>query len=253
MIATDTVAPLPSVVVIGAPVTAASWLRRLLSDRPEVFSPAGESTYFVHNMGAGLGMYRSRFVGWSGEPVRLEFSPAYLLHRSRPSIVAARLHAAIPDLRVIAVVSNPMLRAHQAFLSQQRSGRVPEDVGFDDFISSTHHALDALEIVAAGRYDITLGPYVERFGDRLRIVIEDELVREPLRIWRELIDFVEPGAFDRHPPGALLRFDPDAPPWRTVAPPPDEATSERCRNLLSPGVEGMERLLGESAAKRWFG
>ncbi len=132
----------PDFIVIGAQKSGTTFLYRNLVAQPGVL-PAykKEIHFFDRRYGKGMAWYRAHFPlrpagtgsGNAGRPITGESSPYYLFHPAVPR----RVQAALPEVRLIAVLRNPVDRAYSHFQHERRRG------------VETHGFAEALELEAA--------------------------------------------------------------------------------------------------------
>lgn len=241
--------PLPTFLIIGAQKSATRWLRSNLGQHPEIFTVGHEVKFFNHpRRVAALGpdWYRKQFAGWDGEPVSGEATPGYLMLRHRPVEVAARIDDALPDVRLLAILRNPVDRAASALVHHQRGERVRPDVGLTDYLRSVDHDHDWLGIVDGGRYAASLNPYLERFGDRLCVLFHDELRSDPPRLYADALDHIGAAAgFVPSTLGEVVRSNTRADEHALS---PDERTE--ASKWFADDVDQLEALLGVDLT-RW--
>lgn len=123
---------LPAFLIIGAQRSGSTSLFNYLVQHPDVLPPFGKEVhYFDFNYHRGVTWYRGRF------PYRhrlrqgfltLDASPYYLVHPLVPER-AARL---LPDVKLIALLRNPIDRALSHYQHEVRDGR--ETLSFADAI-----------------------------------------------------------------------------------------------------------------------
>ncbi|HYL50698.1 MAG TPA: sulfotransferase domain-containing protein [Acidimicrobiia bacterium] len=217
--------PLPTFLIIGAQKSATRWLRLNLGLHPDVYSAPGELEFFnnIERSEHGVAAYRAQFEGWSGEPYVGEATPGYMFWRHDPRVVAGRIRDTVPDVRLIAILRNPVDRAHSAVVHHIEGGSLPAGAQVMDVVRRTPPERDPLGIVSGGWYAASLEPYVEFFGDRLLVLLHDDADDDPR------------GVYDR----AL----------RHVGPAPDFVPAELERVRFSyqqrPSAEGRELTLDE--------
>jgi hypothetical protein len=198
--------PLPTFLIIGAQKSATRWLRTNLDEHPEVFTAPGEPGFFNDEdrwKREGIDGYRSHFVGWSGEPNVGESTPGYMMWTQRPEVVAARIHRALPEVRLIALLRNPVDRARSAMLHHILKKRLPDDTDLLELIRRVPPEQDQLGLVSGGWYAASLAPYVELFGDRLLVLLHDDVLADPTGSFTRVISHL--GATPFTPPN-LGRF-----------------------------------------------
>jgi len=139
---------LPDFLIIGAQKAGTTSLYRYLTRHPDVRTPprrlCSEVHYFDRNYSRGTPWYRSHFpfevlrrLRW---PIRGSFkvgekSPYYLYHPLAPS----RVGDLLPDVKLIALLRNPISRAFSHYVHQRRKGREP--LSFDDAVRSEEDRL----------------------------------------------------------------------------------------------------------------
>lgn len=131
--------PLPEFMVIGAQKSGTSWLAQWLASSPDVYMPPeGELMYFDNakrHDELGIDGYRSRFSEAAPGQRIGERTASYLWvsgHRNEwgaPDTfrqgVPERVSSALGnDVRLVAVLRNPIDRAISAFLHHRRRGRI---------------------------------------------------------------------------------------------------------------------------------
>jgi hypothetical protein len=170
--------PLPTFLIIGAQKSATRWLRLNLGLHPAVFTAARELEFFNNGpryRDEGTDWYRAQFDGWAGEAIIGEATPGYMFWRHRPAVVSERIEETLPDIRLIATLRNPIDRAQSAMVHHIEYGALPRDSVLVDLVKTTPPEKDRLGIIAGGWYAASLEPYYQRFGDRLLVVLHDDV------------------------------------------------------------------------------
>jgi hypothetical protein len=114
---------LPSALVIGAQRSGTTSLFNYLAQHPDVLTPLGkEIHYFDLQYARGIRWYRGRFPFnhlLRGGALTIDASPYYLAHPLAPER-AARL---LPEVKLVAVLRNPVDRAYSHYQHEVRDGR----------------------------------------------------------------------------------------------------------------------------------
>jgi hypothetical protein len=188
-------APLPRFLIIGAQKSATRWLRLNLAEHPEVYAPTFEVSFFNHptRYKRGADWYRAAFDGWAGEPIVGEATPGYMMWHHKPRAVARRIHRVVPDVRLFAILRNPVDRAYSAFIHHMRRGRIPQDADFLEHVRSIPPEKDRLGLITGGWYAASLRPYVRRFRDQLHVFLQDDAVDAPARLYGEALRHIGVG------------------------------------------------------------
>lgn len=116
--------PLPNFLVIGAMKAGTTSLHKYLDSHPQVFmSRTKELNFFVENMEwtQGWGWYEQQFAGADGRDAVGESSPSYSEYPMRQGVVA-RIAAALPNVRLIYLLRNPVERARSEHLHRSLRG-----------------------------------------------------------------------------------------------------------------------------------
>jgi hypothetical protein len=193
--------PLPTFLIIGAQKSATRWLRINLGLHPDVFCAARELEFFnnsVRIQELGTDWYREQFEGWDGEKFVGEATPGYMFWRHRPAAIAERIEETLPDVRLIATLRNPIDRAQSGMVHHMEAGGLPRDSVLVELVKQTPPERDHLGIIAGGWYAASLEPYQERFGDRLLVVLHDDIDDDPRGVYDETLRHI----------GALPNFVP---------------------------------------------
>jgi hypothetical protein len=179
----DPAPPLPSFLIIGAQKAGTRWLRFNLGLHPKIFALPREPMFFDNNYKRGARWYREQFEGWTGEPVVGEATPGYLLWgrnaKHRPWIKADRIVETLPNVRLFAVLRDPTERLLSAFLHHISKGRIPAKADLFDYLKAHDPEGDPLQLVSGGWYAASLAPYLDRFGDRLEILLNENIRDDP--------------------------------------------------------------------------
>jgi uncharacterized protein (TIGR03086 family) len=178
--------PLPTFLIIGAQKSGTRWLRINLGKHPEVYTAPSE-TQFFHSPGRvemlGLDWYRAQFPDWAGESIVGEATPGYMMWRHHPRRVAERIADAVPDARLIAILRNPVDRAQSALIHHEQQGEIPPKSSLLEVIGQRPPEHDSLGLVAGGWYAASLKPYRQLFGDQLLVVLHDDVMADPGRVY----------------------------------------------------------------------
>ncbi len=227
---------LPDFLVIGAGRSGTTSLHHYLHQHPDVFLPGVKSpsyfycldespetaarrhretrSVFVRSRSA----YEALFEGSEHYQAVGEVSPAYLASTR----VAARIAAELPDVRLVAILRNPIERFHSRFVARRRDGLEPapdlESLLAAEKKLPLRPADAAGTYLAAGYVDRVLETYFLRFPlERILLLLHDDLRDDASSTIRRLFEFlgvdagvqIETTAHNRSGgtiPNATLRF-----------------------------------------------
>lgn len=171
--ATQAVPGLPHFIIIGAMKCGTTTLYRHLDQHPDIdMSRDKETDFFVaeKNWPKGLDWYRGQFT--ADGKLRGEASPNYTKMRDFPG-VPARIAATCPDVRLIYILRDPVVRAESQYRHSVIIGDLPPE-GLEPDSHEYNHILDA------SCYAEQLDAYLEHFPTEALLVLDfDDLVRDP--------------------------------------------------------------------------
>ena len=198
---------LPTFVIIGAQKSATRWLRINLGHHPEIFVAPSEVHFWNNERRVkklGIEWYADQFEGWNGEAIVGEATPGYMFWRHGPEQVAKRIKEHRPDVKVIAILRNPVDRAQSALMHQIRRQRIPAGSRLVDVVRERGAPeTEWFCLISGGWYAASLTPYVEHFGDQLLVLFHDDVAANPGRPFRAALEHV--GADPNFTPPELSR------------------------------------------------
>jgi hypothetical protein len=199
---------LPNFLVIGAARSGTTSLYEYLREHPAVFmSPVKEASYFAFperhepERGPGgvrvrrdavttLAEYEALFADAGDARAIGEASPRYLRTPEAP----ARIAELIPDVRLVAILRDPVERAYAQYLGLRRDGLEPEPT-FEDALRDDERrqreGWPFAGLVDTGLYNRHLSRYYERFApERIRVYLYDDLRADAAGLMRDLLSFL---------------------------------------------------------------
>jgi len=241
---------LPDAVILGAQKSGTTSLHYYLVQHPQVIEPQRKEVHFFDvNFERGEAWYRAHF-GLEDEPgLNLDSSPYYLFHPAVPQ----RLHALLPDARLIVLLRDPVRRAYSHYWHERGKGR--EQLSFEEAISAEPERLGteaarladgSLErsyahqhysYLARGRYAEQLERWFAVFPRAQFLVLRfEDLVQGPLATLNATLGCLG------LPPLESVNLEP-----RNTRryPPLAEATAAQLRSEFEPHNRRLEALLGQ--------
>ena len=102
------------------------------------------------------------------------------------------IHEKSPDAKIIILLRDPVQRAYSNYLLRISSGKT---YSFSDSIKQALEAKNDFYkgvIIKGGFYAEQIKRYLDEFGsDRIKIIIFEEFIKEPRRIVKEVLEFLE--------------------------------------------------------------
>jgi len=225
---------LPNFLIIGAGKSGTTSLYRYLKQHADIYmSPIKEPRFFAYEEGerphyrgpgddrtnSGLitehHAYEQLFAGMDGQKAAGEASILYLYSPT----AAARIRRAIPQVRLIAVLRNPVERAYSHFLHLIREGREPlrnfsealaqEEARIrDNWMYMWHYK-------QMGFYHRQLARYYQLFApEQIRVYLFEDLNRQPVQVVRDIYRFLE--VDDTFEPDTSIQHNPSGVPRSRV-------------------------------------
>ncbi len=194
---------MPNFLVIGAYKSGTTSVHRYLQQHPQVYVPRlKEPNFFAFRNGADadhpataravttMSEYRRLFEGVRNEVAVGEVSPEYLANPEAPR----RIRAHLPNVRLFAILRNPVERAYSDFLMHRRNGDEP----FAEFERALDEQEDRYRRHESIGYYVRTGFYAEqvaRYFDlfpstSFNIHLFEDLVRDPQAVMNEIFRFL---------------------------------------------------------------
>ena len=189
---------LPNFLIIGAQKAGTTSLYYYLNQHPEIYmSPVKEPRFFYpefytkdklrpcqREVPLSLEEYRSLFAGVSTETAIGEASTDYLHSPTAPEQISKTL----PDVKLIAILRNPVERAFSAFCYQARDGY--ENLNFAEAIADTQSGLR--DYVRLGFYYSQIKRYFDIFDrEQLKVYFTNDLYRDPNSMLVDICNFLD--------------------------------------------------------------
>jgi hypothetical protein len=212
--ATSALRPLPDFLVIGAQKAGTTALYAYLRWHPAVLGPSWkEVSFFDRHYARGEAWYRGHFPNrlrvrlarrrTGLEPVVGEASPSYLYHPLAPR----RVHDLVPDVRLIAILRDPVERAFSHYNHEVALGREP--LSFEQAIEAEgerlhgevermlreptyfSHAWWNYTYLGRGRYAEQLERWLEAFPrEQLLVLTSEQLSARPAETYADVLRFL---------------------------------------------------------------
>ncbi len=185
---------LPTFVIVGAMKSGTTSLARWLKPHPEVFlSDVKELHFFDVHYDRGSDWYRRHFADAGTRPAVGEATPSYLYDEQAP----ARMHALLPEARLLAILRNPVDRAYSHYWHNRQRGNEP--LAFREAIECEpeRRARDdqpyrhAYAYLDRGRYLHQLRRLTAHYPrEHLLVETFDDLRADPLSVYRRVCGFL---------------------------------------------------------------
>ena len=180
---------LPNFIGIGAPKSGTTWLAKCLGEHPDIFMAPVKETEFWKFADAEVRLadYAAHFKGAQNERAIGEFSVRYLSFPGVPE----RLKSALPNVRLLASLRNPIDQVYSNYWHLQR-----QNFNLHDSSQVPRSIEKALEkhrdfLCAPARYADHLSRWLSQFPrQQLKIILFDEIESRPAEVLRSLYGFL---------------------------------------------------------------
>ncbi len=251
-------ARLPTFVVAGVAGCGSRWLRFNLNEHPDIYLPPFPLDFFADGVPVfegppfgdgrrtpreGVRWYRHQFMVPEELPCVGDASPAYLAGLNDPRTVAERIDEVLPEAPVVVLIRHPLDRLEAVALDQARRGRLDPEANLFELVRDDDPVVEDLDLVRGGLYAWNLVPFLELLGDRVLIVMHEDVLADPAGAYLRVLDHI--GADPDFVPDGLERPVFSDPP--VEAPRPlSEAERRQLYGLFREDVEELDALLGRS-------
>jgi hypothetical protein len=179
---------LPNFLCIGTQRSGSTWLYKCLSEHPDVFLPTvKEVSFFDSHYAKGVSYYESFYADAGDAKAVGDVTPGYIYGKDCPARIAEHL----PEAKMIAVLRNPIDRAHSAyeFFVKNEAGKT-----FDEAFSGDLAKLDdGLQwMLDLGVYHTQLESYFSCFPrDQFLILPYEQVVTDNAWALNEVYKFID--------------------------------------------------------------
>lgn len=209
--------------VIGAQRSGTTSLWRHLSDHPELYlAPAKEVPFFSRNERYARGMESYLHAQFKDAPPNARWgtvSPQYMSgsRHAAVDVIARRIHEAVPGVRLVCILREPIARAFSAYRMMVARGderRTFEDamreqlkrwqaatrLGSRSGVSSGKGVGETDTYLTVGNYGHTLATYLSYFSrDQLLVTFTRDLASDPTRTLETIFEFLRVSVEHRPP------------------------------------------------------
>ncbi len=184
---------MPNFIIIGAQKAGTSSLYFYLSQHPNIRVSATKEIHYYNYyepQGRGLGWYKSFFPLklTSRNQITGEASPYYLFDENVPP----RIKRDLPDVKLIALLRNPIDRAYSAYSMNKRQENMKDFPTFEGAIANNDMSSEqSVLYLFRGRYADHIRHWLRYFNrDQFLFIKSEEFFQDPKKSLREVYDFL---------------------------------------------------------------
>jgi hypothetical protein len=152
--------------IVGAQKSGSTSLRAFLGDQEKDIFILNRELHFWNRKGqyqdgAGLSAYLENFSDAKPHQIKGEKSPSYLVSQEAPG----RIHKHFPEVKIIAILRNPIDRAYSAYWHGRRVGAIETSTTFGEAVRNykENQGKPYGDMVTAGFYSEQIVRYLDFF------------------------------------------------------------------------------------------
>ena len=184
---------LPNLLIVGAQKSGTTSLATYIGEHPDVMMPRHPVYFFNRYFDRGLEWYSTHFESASSVAIIGEGTPEYMYHPE----IAARIADSLPNVRLIAILRDPIDRAYSHYWHNQTRGH--EALSFSDAVAAEPSRLKESDPATRARFAyVDRGRYVGQLEnlcryvprERVKVLIFEEMRADPVTVTREAFEFL---------------------------------------------------------------
>jgi hypothetical protein len=152
--------------IVGAQKSGSTSLRAFLGEQEKDIFILNRELHFWNRKGqyqdgAGLSTYLENFAEAKPNQIKGEKSPSYLVSQEAPG----RIHKHFPEVKIIAILRNPIDRAYSAYWHGRRVGAIETSTTFGEAVRNykVNQGKPYGDMVTAGFYSEQIARYLNFF------------------------------------------------------------------------------------------
>jgi hypothetical protein len=181
----------PNFLIIGSQKAGTTSLYHVLRQHPQIFMPEKKELNFFFKedeFARGPAYYARFFADSPPRRLRGEASPGYICHPDAPK----RIHALLPDVKLILTVREPIRRALSQYWDNRR--HLNEPLTFEDaarrYLSDEYRPGEK-GYFSRGVYMRYIRSYLRYFPrEQLLVLVFEDLIADPHAFYRKIFDFL---------------------------------------------------------------
>jgi len=167
---------------VGSGKCGSTWIYENIIRHPEVCDKNLKELNYFSDLYTehDFGWYEKQFANCDHCHIKGEFSVTYLAHPDAPK----RIKKHFPEIKIIAIVRDPVKRAHSNYLHSIRKGDIHPSTKFADYIENEDN-------LAPGRYyEYFKNFYAEFPAEQIYVIVLEEFVQDAAAGLRDIFQFL---------------------------------------------------------------
>ena len=178
---------------VGSGKCGSTWFYENIVKHPDFYSDNPKEINYFSDLYTqhDFDWYRSQFKGAKENQLKGEFSVTYMYHPE----AARRIYKHFPQVKIIAIVRDPIKRTYSDYLHAIRKGDIPASQPFSEYIKDEKK-------LKFGHYETYLKQFFDIFPkEQIKIIVLEEFSRDYAKGFREIYEFLGVKNPDFIPPG----------------------------------------------------
>jgi len=193
---------LANLIIAGVNKAGSTSLFHYLSAHPDICGSRDKETcYFLpvlyQETVPPITEYESQFSQCTTQKYRLEATPGYVTGGEK---MAVTISETLGDAKIIIILKDPVERLISFYKRKKATLQLPKEMSFEEFVTKCrkmnsndlklqeNHLYSALQ---TGEYDTFLEPWLQQFGDNIKIVFFDDLKKDALKFMNNLSEWLK--------------------------------------------------------------
>jgi len=167
---------------LGAQKAGTSWVYACLYEHPQICAPVKEIHFFSRQrFENGKEWYENHFTNCDATKKKGEFSTSYLYSKETP----LRIKETYPDVKLIAILRNPVERAISQYRNAIKAGEITEETSFEVYTQANE------SVIGQGMYHEQLKRYYDLFTkDQILVLIYEDIKKDPSGFMKRIYRFL---------------------------------------------------------------
>jgi hypothetical protein len=184
--------------IVGAQKSGSTSLRAFLGEQEKEIFVLNRELHFWNRKGqyqdgAGLSAYLENFAEAKPNQIKGEKSPSYLVSQEAPE----RIHKHFPEVKIIAILRNPIDRAYSAYWHGRRVGAIETSTTFGEAVRNykVNQGKPYGDMVTAGFYSEQIARYLNFFPlKQLHVISFESTLTQSGDELHEVLKFLLPNS-----------------------------------------------------------
>jgi hypothetical protein len=182
--------------IVGAQKSGSTSLRAFLGEQEKDIFILNRELHFwnrdgQYQDGAGLSAYLENFSDAKPNQIKGEKSPSYLVSQEAPG----RIHKHFPEVKIIAILRNPIDRAYSAYWHGRRVGAIETSTTFGEAVRNykVNQGKPYGDVITAGFYSEQIARYLNFFPlKQLHVISFESTLTQANDELHEVLKFLLP-------------------------------------------------------------